>query len=371
MILIISCSTRNQLKPDQNDLPGFKVNSDDIILKTNVPEIIKQVDYIPLETDSNCLIGSVDLIRYKNQKIYVLDKTITHSLFVFTENGDFLFKISEQGGGPGEYIMLNGFDLDDSGNIYLGDIMKKAILLYDSLGNFRREFKYDYYFEEFCITSTENLLVHNVYSDQKIQTLIGYLPLETNNLTTLIKGRKYFDDFDIPRLKTHSLFKSNNAIFFNPRFSNIIYKIEGDKNKPFIEIDKSLIPPETFIETFKKNQMALTESKYVMDISDVYENSEFILVKIQEKLPVHIIVSKKTSNVISAVTFDKSFYLGNNRFYGVMEDKFISLIDPTVMENNLFEKIESSSLDDCDKELLMLYDYVMNPIICLVEFNFF
>ncbi len=200
---------------------------------------------------------------------------------------------------------------------------------------------------------------------------MGFLSVETNNLTTILKGRKYFDDFDIRRLKTHSLFKSNNAIFFNPRFSNIIYKIEGDKNNPFIEVDNSLIPPEVFIESFKKDQMALTESKYVMDIADIYENSKFILLKIQEKLPVNFIISKETSNHISTVTFDKNIYLGNNRFYGVMENKFISLIEPTVLEYNWLDKIELSSLDDCDKELLKQYNYTMNPIICLVEFETF
>jgi hypothetical protein len=69
--------------------------------------------------------------------------------------------------------MLNGFDLDDRGNIYLGDIMKKSILLYDSLGNFKKEFNKDLYFEEFCISSVDNLLVQNVYSDGKNKNLIG------------------------------------------------------------------------------------------------------------------------------------------------------------------------------------------------------
>ena len=369
--ILFSCNTHEKVKFEQNNIPHFKINNSNIKLNINVPNIIKNVDYIALESGENCLIGSVDLIRYYDKKIYILDKNLTKSLFVFTENGAFLFKIKKQGGGPGEYLMLNGFDLDIKGNIYLGDKMKQTIIMYDPNGNFIKEFKTNIYFEDFCSLPNGKLLVQNVSENGRVETMLGMLNLETISLTTIIKGRKFFDDLDIPRFNTANLFKSDSTVVINPRFSNKIYKITGSLITNFIEVDSTIIPPKSFIEKFKNDIKVLHESKYVVDIGSIYETSEFITLRIQEKFPMNYIISKKTSNNICTATFSKINYLGNNRFYGIMENKFISLIEPTVLEYNWLENIELSNLDECYKDLLKQYDDTMNPIICLVEFESF
>jgi hypothetical protein len=213
--------------------------------------------------------------------------------------------------------------------------------------------------------------VQNVSDNGRVETLLGMLNLETNALTTVIKGRKFLDDLDIPRFNTINLFKSDSTVVINPRFSNKIYKITGSLITNFIEVDSTIIPPKSFIEKFKNDIKVLHESKYVVDIGSIYETSEFITLRIQEKFPMNYIISKKTSNNICAATFSKINYLGNNRFYGIIGNKFISLIEPSVVDNNWLEKVESSNLDQCYKDLLIQYDDSMNPIICLVEFETF
>ena len=55
-------------------------------------EHYSDINYIPLETNDNSLIGNIsDIIKYKD-RFYILDNDITQSVFCFTETGNFLFK---------------------------------------------------------------------------------------------------------------------------------------------------------------------------------------------------------------------------------------------------------------------------------------
>ncbi|WP_162098442.1 6-bladed beta-propeller [Nitritalea halalkaliphila] len=87
---------------------------------------------VQLEGGADIFIGSYDKVSLAGGNIFVLDKTLTHSLFVFNENGEFLFKIASLGEGPEEYREIRDFTVSsDSQTLDILDFGGKKILTYN------------------------------------------------------------------------------------------------------------------------------------------------------------------------------------------------------------------------------------------------
>lgn len=106
--------------------------SKEIVTTINVPvnyekkqepdSIFSDYQFIVLETNENCLISDPQKVVIKNQNIFIQD--FNKSLFMFGLDGKFKKKIGEQGRGPGEYLQLAAFEIDDNNNIYILDYHK-------------------------------------------------------------------------------------------------------------------------------------------------------------------------------------------------------------------------------------------------------
>ena len=88
---ITNRSNKIHINPDNYEKQNAKISL-----------IVDSIDYIPLETTSDCLICAIDKLITKNNKYYIFDK-ITQSIFTFDFNGKFISKINSIGHGPGEY----------------------------------------------------------------------------------------------------------------------------------------------------------------------------------------------------------------------------------------------------------------------------
>ena len=95
--------------------------------------ILESFDVVPLETDDDCLIGRVTSVKKRGGRYFVMSDM--KNLHVFDADGHFLFKVSNEGQGPGEYSRLCDFEADDR-NIYLLD--SKKMHLFDSNGKYLR-----------------------------------------------------------------------------------------------------------------------------------------------------------------------------------------------------------------------------------------
>ena len=93
--------------------------------------ILESFDVLPLETDDDCLIGRVTSVKKRGGRYFVMSDM--KNLHVFDADGHFLFKVSNEGKGPGEYSQLCDFEADDR-NIYLLDY--KKMHLFDLNGKY-------------------------------------------------------------------------------------------------------------------------------------------------------------------------------------------------------------------------------------------
>lgn len=133
---LISCSTQ-----EESYLKGEIVRVDPINYASSQPDsLLKEINYIPLETLESSYIGEIEKIIPFEDRYYVLNGPIASSVACFSSEGKFLFKIQAIGRGPGEYGDLSDFLIDkENRHLELLDLYGK-ILYFDLLhGNFIKE----------------------------------------------------------------------------------------------------------------------------------------------------------------------------------------------------------------------------------------
>ena len=131
LIITLSCCSNNTKEHDNVLAIDYK-NLDEIRLS----DYVNNIKVVKLATSDDVLIGEIVKVEIFNNKIYILDK-LSNALFIFTDEGEFLYKLRNIGQGPGEYIYLFDFDVTNDG-VYLSDI-GQSILYYDNDFKFIRK----------------------------------------------------------------------------------------------------------------------------------------------------------------------------------------------------------------------------------------
>ena len=110
-------------------------------------DLIESIEYIPLETKKNCLIGDIISSVASNQLVLLSDNYIlvncitTLSYYLFNRSGKFIAKIGNRGQGPGEYFNSIGtFEIDEDNNHIIISSSKgmefNQLMYYDLKGKF-------------------------------------------------------------------------------------------------------------------------------------------------------------------------------------------------------------------------------------------
>ncbi len=90
------------------------IKGEEKILK-NAALMSKHLDscsLIQLETRHECLIGEINKILIHKERIYIMDRKVTNSVFIFDLNGKWISTIARIGHGPGEYINISDMFID-------------------------------------------------------------------------------------------------------------------------------------------------------------------------------------------------------------------------------------------------------------------
>ncbi len=101
---------------------------------------------IPLETNSESIIGAVDKVLIFNDIIYVLDIRKAKHLLAFDLKGNFLFKVGQQGLKRGSYLQPDDFCVNrEEQKIVIYDDFQRKLLYYALDGTFLEENKMGFY----------------------------------------------------------------------------------------------------------------------------------------------------------------------------------------------------------------------------------
>ena len=122
-----------------------------MVFNTNTKKLVKTygygwgkqpgyLDYPADITVNKILISNRDNLRYKSDRLYVVEEK-TNRISVFNlESGEFLYEYGEKGSGKGEFINPLGIEIDYNNNIYVVDYGNNRIQKFDKNFNFLKEF---------------------------------------------------------------------------------------------------------------------------------------------------------------------------------------------------------------------------------------
>ncbi len=144
IIILFSCN-RNQRdvnlsNPEYSVIDvGSSVGKGRVV---NLSEIASDIKYIPLETDSNSLIGSIPLVFFENERIYIRFSKI---IKVFDKAGKYLFTFDRRGGGPEEYPSSCNTEIEPGSGNFRAIFQKGSYTIvktYSREGEFIKDFTF-------------------------------------------------------------------------------------------------------------------------------------------------------------------------------------------------------------------------------------
>ena len=144
LLLLISCGGKqsgNQTPEAEVIIPEFPQvvpfeAGIDTVKEVLLSQIADSVQYLPLETNDNCLIRYLnDGNIFRTTKYWFLP--YSEALFQYTIDGKFIRKIGRRGGGPGEYNYIVRIDVDEEkGLVYMLNTSRKINVFNMETGKF-------------------------------------------------------------------------------------------------------------------------------------------------------------------------------------------------------------------------------------------
>jgi len=319
--LLGSCNNSGHRKNDNSDLP-YHVNLENEINNVqSVPlsTLGRRLEYVPLETDTACLIKSISNVFVSDSFIYVSDG---NRLLLFNRNGRFLKQIGSAGRGPGEYSRIADF-IVDKGKREIYVLTSRMVLIYDFNGRFKGDFKFDFPGRQFVLRGEGSFVFHpfNLSQPTPEPVYSWYIIDKTGTVQTKIVNtlKRVNKGLIVP---VSPLYMYNGTPHFMEFGIDTLYNYDNHIKRPYAIFhsgEMKLDPDPTISEAANINGKIW--------VSDVREIEKFLFVKIWWDL----------SNVISNCIFDKA----SSRFTVLKENGFINDIDggmvfwpETILEDN-------------------------------------
>ena len=125
--MVVSCTNIN--KGNESIVSTvIEFNPDEV--EQSLAEYVDSVSFLVLKENQENAFGNVDKIVVENEMLYVGDFR-NKKIVSFYLNGEPSFVIDAQGRGPGEYLEVHSFSVDNS-HIYILDIFQQRIHLFSS-----------------------------------------------------------------------------------------------------------------------------------------------------------------------------------------------------------------------------------------------
>jgi hypothetical protein len=163
LLLIISCSNPGQKanvkKETSSVVQPYRVEIEanlNNIKSVSLSDVGKQIEYIPLETNAKSLINRISKIEFSKNYIFISD---FYRLTQFDRKGNFIRQVGSNGKGPGEYLYVLKFYIDEkSERVYIIAAFINTVLEFDFYGTFIRSFKYSFRAGGFLKTDSNNFV---------------------------------------------------------------------------------------------------------------------------------------------------------------------------------------------------------------------
>lgn len=259
-----------------------EISSEKIVINIDKGPFIKLSDicdsfeYIPLQTLEENLIGNIDKIIYSNHRFYIMDEEQSKCIMVFDRLGTFMFKIAALGKGPGEYISLDDFLINEEEQV-IEILANSKIIKYDLDGRFISELRINLFVEKFeRLNNGDYLFATSTPTSRTRYSL--YLTNSQGNV--LWKGFEWLNpNPNIDLLERKQFSKTSDYISVSFGYIDTVYHVYNDHliRKVPIDFGGHNMPPDMFTRAPNYHSLLaqLKESIYVQHMDLITETKYF------------------------------------------------------------------------------------------------
>lgn len=336
--------------------------------KITTQDFIESFIYIPLETNSECLIGANPRINLTENYIIVTD---SRQCFMFDRNsGKFIRQIGHYGRDPEGYNSTQGFYNGYSKTFFfLG--WNNNLIKYSTEGkqigsvpipNYNNSFTNTFLPEKYTYLN-ENVIVCNILNINGIQNTLLLIFNE--------KGKEIMTVPNYYRTKEHkpgisteevNFFQNNGRLFFNEIFNDTIFWLNTSKTEPYI-----IYKREKFRVT-RENRSLANEKIWIKDffeygksiLFNFYGRNYSTYFALFNKETLKLKVCESTGGIMN--TTDGFLPFTPQELY---QDEFVGLFQPKDLANWLSGNREKVKSFPQKLQKLLLIKETDNPIVII------
>jgi len=219
----------------------------------NLSEMAEKVEYIFLETNDSCLIGTIAKVVVDDSLVFISDK---NRLLIFNNSGKFLTAVGHKGRGPGEYVEVEDFAVDfASDRIFVLDRFQQKVFCYTYNGKYQSEFRYKApYPSKIIVVKNSGLMISYATPQYKHNKNYGFaLYTFSGNFIRNIFNREnegavdgmseaglhrlsyYCDSLTFWEIHLDTIYRINNEGVFTPRYALNYKGYHQVKNRSSLE----------------------------------------------------------------------------------------------------------------------------------------
>ena len=328
---------------------------------------------IPLETTDQSLLAWVDRMIITDT-LYAFSSN--NSIYAFNQNGNFLFKIANQGRGPGEYLVLDDFYIDENNHYYILDNNSFKIIEYSPKGEFIDEINTGLFGLAFTKISNDLWAIYigsskspnsnyrlNYFSKKENTIIHKFMEISDNELSW-----RHFKD------NNNFIHLNQNDLFFIYSLDYTIYKLSEKGLTPYYKLDcgKYQIPTKMLQDQYYDVTYFINMIKnkdYVARIAPIYITDKEILFGLQyQNNYLHALNNNHSTTIIN----NYQNFLGIPKFSISTNDAIL----PVSYQNGYFYYlVEPALIPDKFKKLfshthkLSQLDENSNPILLRIKLS--
>ena len=215
ILSIMACSCLSTRTDKLFHTINVPLSSEDTL---RVSSFIDTFDIVRLETNDSFLLSQVAKVKVVKDRIYVLD-IVGNALYVFHLDGSFVGKVSQVGGGPGEYVQLMDFDVSDT-SVYLLDFARQNILEFNKEFTYRRSIQYKHIASQFVATDS-GFCLYNEPSGKEGEHLFTVMDKKGDVLSEMLPRKLAAPTYNYGGRSAFA--KHGGVVYYSPIYGNSIY----------------------------------------------------------------------------------------------------------------------------------------------------
>jgi len=277
---------------DNGQIPSLDISKGTFSIKTApwlaertvcCSELFDSLWYVPLETNDNCLVGSITKVLFTDEEFIVVDRK-TKRILRFSADGDFLNHIGDVGRGPREYVVIGDMECHgkgDNGHLYIGTFDK--LLHYRLNGAFVESIPLIGRQEYIIIDTSSIAVAQDISSGNAPYRLV----IQNFRGDTLQKFPNYLK-FERPKttisngVLVSKFSRYKGEIYYKFPYSDTVFLINGNKLEPryIIDLGKFKRPDDWIPEKGLHPVEDYSKHGFYQFSFDVQEMDKYLYIKI-------------------------------------------------------------------------------------------